>query len=363
MAVKDDKTEEELIPVGDGVDFEPSEHEEELESLQAKKLKKGDKEELEEETEEEESEGDKRRREERAGHSEEDDEDPEERRRQRKTRRQRQREARDRNQTELRYLRNRNDQLERRFSEIDFRVARSEVSAIDTRISQAKQQIKMAEGIIAKAIKAGNGEDAVEAQAIRDDLRRSLDQLEGAKTQHVQHAQKVHLANQAVDQDDEDEPAEVEATQVDPDVKELGTAWMKAHPWYKYGSKDRDSRIVSVIDTELTEEGFDPADQEYWDELTERIKEALPHRFKNGADDEEEEEAPRRQEKPAKKKAGGPRFSTGGRERSLKKGEVYINPERKRALIEAGAWDDPVLRQRYLKAYANYDREHGSSRS
>jgi hypothetical protein len=32
-----------------------------------------------------------------------------------------------------------------------------------------------------------------------------------------------------------------------------------------------------------------------------------------------------------------------------------VTPERKQAMIEAGVWDDPVLRQRYLKAYQDYD--------
>ena len=38
--------------------------------------------------------------------------------------------------------------------------------------------------------------------------------------------------------------------------------------------------------------------------------------------------------------------------------EVYISPERKQALIEAGVWDDPVLRQKYVKRYAEYDRQN-----
>ena len=36
--------------------------------------------------------------------------------------------------------------------------------------------------------------------------------------------------------------------------------------------------------------------------------------------------------------------------------EVYISPERKEALIEAGVWDDPVLRAKYVKRYSEYDR-------
>jgi hypothetical protein len=39
---------------------------------------------------------------------------------------------------------------------------------------------------------------------------------------------------------------------------------------------------------------------------------------------------------------------------------VYISPERKDAMQEAGVWDDPVLRNKYLKAYSDYDREQKS---
>jgi hypothetical protein len=38
------------------------------------------------------------------------------------------------------------------------------------------------------------------------------------------------------------------------------------------------------------------------------------------------------------------------------KNEVVVTPERKQAMVEAGVWDDPVARKRYLKAYQDYDR-------
>ena len=42
------------------------------------------------------------------------------------------------------------------------------------------------------------------------------------------------------------------------------------------------------------------------------------------------------------------------------KKEIYVTPERKQAMIDAGVWDDPIARQRYLKAYRDYDT--GSAR-
>jgi hypothetical protein len=35
--------------------------------------------------------------------------------------------------------------------------------------------------------------------------------------------------------------------------------------------------------------------------------------------------------------------------------EVYVSPERVQAMKDAGVWDDSALRNRYLKAYQDYD--------
>ncbi len=56
---------------------------------------------------------------------------------------------------------------------------------------------------------------------------------------------------------------------------------------------------------------------------------------------------------------GGPNVGS-GREHaptSTRK-EIYVSPERKAALIEAGVWDDAVLRSKYVKRYAEYDRKN-----
>lgn len=119
---------------------------------------------------------------------------------------------------------------------------------------------------------------------------------------------------------------------------------------------DEDSLIVSAIDTALAREGMDPETPEYWDELSKRVNARLPHRSNTGNGKDTTETAGRG----GKRQSRGPSFRTGGRERPLKANEVYISPARKEAMVEAGIWDDPEQRQRYLKQYASYDAEHGS---
>jgi len=309
---KKEEEQEELVPVGEGLEEEEKEElEEELEDEQ---------EELEDEEEERLGAGE-----------EEDDEKKVKRKVERKTRRQRQKDARARDKTELRFLQNRNEQLERKFSELDQRVGHSETAQIDGRITDIKSKIKLADQVISKAIQKSDGDAVVEAQGIRDNLRDNLGQLESAK----EYITQQRAAPQ--------EP-------VDQRLMNHAQNWMRDHAWWDPNGADADSREVSRIDAQLVNEGLDPTTEEYWEELTERVAEGIPSRSGNG-------EA-RTRKKKGKRKVSGPTMSVSGRERPLKKNEVYISPERKDAMVEAGVWDDPELRQRYLKQYATYDAEH-----
>ena len=312
---KQQEQEEELIPVGDGVEEEedPS--------------KKPDEDVDQDDDDDDDDEDDE---EERLGASEDDEVDvKEKRRRERKTRKERQKAARERDQCEMRFLQGRNEELERRFSQVEQRVGYSEVSAVDARINKIKTDLKLADQVISKAITAQDGERYTEAQRIRDGLRDDLNRMEYAKQQVVQRVSQ---------------PA---APEVDPRLVSHAAAWMEDHAWWDPNGGDNDSRIVSRLDQAMVNEGFDPTTAEYWDELSRRVEAALPKRYAQGNG----KAAP-------KKKAAGPRFSTGGRERPLKKGEVYISADRKAAMVEAGVWEDPELRQKYLKSYAKYDSEN-----
>lgn len=276
----------------------------------------------------------------RLGASDEEDEPDDKkksRRAENRARRQKRREARDRNQRELEFLRHRNEDLERRFSQVEARVGNTEVSAIDARLSQIEGQIETANDVMAKAMEANKSSDFIEAQSIRDTLRDQASRLKYAKEVYTQRQQ------QAGTQQQEDTP--------DPRLVGHAQRWMDENDWWDPNGRDTDSLMVSAIDTALSNEGFDPLSKDYWDELTDRVREQLPHRF-----DEEGSSS----SKKSTTRSKGPTFRSGGQERPLKRNEVYINPERRKAMEDAGVWDDPQLRQKYLRAYANYDREQQS---
>jgi hypothetical protein len=301
-------------------------------------------------------------REERTGHAEEDPDAPADgqplSREQKKRRKKRERYERD--QRELALLRTRNEQLERahsqRLAAMESRQTQSDVLAIDGRISQAQANVREAETLFAQAVKSGDEGAIAEALRVRDELRDGLRQYEGAKQQTVQHAQ-------ARQREAAQPPAQ------DPMIARRAQDWQREHAWFDPAGRDEDSAIVKAVEGRLFGEGrLHPSTDAYWEEVDRRLAKRLPERYANGhgQDDEDDEPASRTRRvnghgksNGAPRRATGPTIKVGGRERTLVKGEVYIDEDRKEAMVEAGVWDDPVQRAKYLKSYQRYDREAG----
>lgn len=249
-------------------------------------------------------------------------------RKRRQKRREVQKRAKEAAQRELEMLRQTNADLMRRVSAIETHTANSNAQTLEQRLAQAVAEVQQAEHVIAKATEAGNGDDVVAAMRIRDQAIDSARQLQAAKQQLDQARQQAAQP------------------QVDPNVVNYAKQWMDANKWYDPQGRDRDSALTKGIDNELAREGYNPATREYWEELTARVSAAI------GGDEETPAPRPKRKAPPTGNTREHAPVST--------KKEIYVTPERKQAMIEAGVWDDPALRQRYLKAYRSYD--NGSAR-
>ena len=252
----------------------------------------------------------------------------ERRRKEKQDRKERRETAIKRDKTELDFLRSRNDDLERRISVQEKRSQQVELSSIDQQIAAANKEAQMADRVIAKAVENNNGDDVTKAMKYRDQAIAKAQQLHAHKQQ----------ANQAPP-----------PPQVDERTMHYARQFMDDNPWYDSQGRDEDSAIVMAIDQALAKDGYNPQTEEYWNELRHRAARRIPERF-------DDDEAPA---KPTRKARGGPAVGS-GREHapSSTRKEVYISPERKAALVEAGVWDDPVLRMKYVKRYAAYDKEN-----
>lgn len=281
------------------------------------------------------------------------DESPEavrERRRQEKRDRKAKREAAmRRDKAELALLRQRNEDLERRFSGVEAHVVQKHAADIDNELSRMQNQLKLAEDVMAKAIAAQNGEDAAKAMRFRDEARDRLRALTEAKG-HFQQ-QLNNQTNDGRTQPQQNGPA--------PRVIQLAKKFVADNPWYDAGGGNEDSAIMLAIDSTLVREGYDPASEEYWEELVARGKRRLPERFGSS---QQTQRTARDVETAERKPKGGPALGGGREASSSTRKEFYVSPERKQAMIESGAWDDPVLRAKMIKRYAQYDKEASERR-
>jgi hypothetical protein len=249
----------------------------------------------------------------------------------RRKRRDTQKRAREAAQRELEHLRNTVAVLSQRVAATENHAVATNVQTLEQRLAQAQAEVQQAERIIAAATEAGNGNDVVAAMRIRDEAMSHARQLADAKTHFAQQRQQAAQP------------------QVDPQVVSYAKEWMEANPWYDPQARDRDSALTKGIDNELVREGFNPGTRVYWEELTARVSEALGE-----GDGAPSSSAPRPRRK------APPTGNTREHAPSSTKKEIYVTPERKQAMIEAGVWDDPVKRQSLLRAYQAFD--NGSAR-
>lgn len=233
-----------------------------------------------------------------------------------------------RDKLELDFLRKRNDDLERRISAQEHRAYQGDLQNLDGHLAAAANEAQMAERVIAKAVESGNGDDVTQAMRYRDQAIIKYQQLSAMKQREAQRAAMPPVA------------------QIDDLTMHHASEFLKENTWYDPQGRDEDSAILLAIDNAIVKEGFNPQTEEYWDELRERAAKRLPERFRTNQSGRRE---PR----------GGPAVGS-GREHApaSTRREIYISPERKQALIEAGVWDDPVLRMKYVKRYAEYDRSN-----
>lgn len=241
-------------------------------------------------------------------------------RKRRLKRRQHQRAARERTEAELRMLREQNAEMQRRLAAVEGHASQTNAQAIEQELQRALNDARMAEQIIAKAIEAGNGEDVAAAMRIRDQAQADAARFAQAKEQLTQASRQTTLPQASFAQQ-----------------------WHAANQWFNPQGVDADSVAAKRIDADMLREGWDPNTREYWVELTTRCKEHF-----EGGDVTASKNPPKRKAPPTGQTREHAPQST--------RKEIYVTPERKQAMIEAGAWDDPVKRQKMLRRYREYDQ-------
>ena len=256
----------------------------------------------------------------------------ERRREERRKRKERQRRADQENRAEIQRLREQNEYLGGKMQQLEAAALRNEARAVDARMFDAKNRYDYAERAHAEAIARGDGIGASKALRDRDEAAYAYREAEGLRARIVEIGQGQQ----------QPQPSRQQPSAPDPRVAAKARAFVERHSWIDpTGQRDEDSAVARAIDVRLQMDGLDPTQDEYWETLEERLERFLPHRFK-----------------PAGR--ASPPVSGGNDRAGSGKKKFFISAERKKALQDAGDWDDPVRRDKMVKLFAEYDAKQKS---
>ncbi len=232
-------------------------------------------------------------------------------------------------------LKRQNESMAERLAVLEKRTAGSDMARLDKAIEDSHLKLQFAKMEIKKATELADGEALANAQEQWYEARRQAEALEALKKKAVAGADGSSVPKAP-----------------DPRLKRLASDWMSRNDWYDPNGKDLDSRVTIKVDEALTEEGYDPTTEDYWDELDRRLTKYLPHRY-NSSNDERSSSSTRR---PRSVVTGS------GRESSSSAGgsEFRLSPERVRAIKESGRWDNMEERKKMIRKYMEYDRQNGT---
>ena len=225
-------------------------------------------------------------------------------------------------------LKKQNSELAGRLAAVERKTSGAELARVDKAIEDAGVQVEYAKMKLSEAVSQNDGQGVTRAQDLWYEAKRKLESLENVKQNATRQMTQPQQSN-------------VQAP--DPLVQKMASEWMEDNPWYDPKGGNEESEIAQIIDKKLTSEGYDPTSEDYWDELSDRMARYLP---KQG-------QTHKLMQKPRSVMTSSGRETTA----TTKSNEFRISPDRVAAMKESGAWDNPELKMKMIKRYAEYDRQ------
>lgn len=283
---------------------------------------------------------------------------------------------------EIEDLRARVSGIEPRLSEFDQSRQQQQLADYDRQIAEAQRNATHARARISEAMIAQDGEALAKALDDRDQAIMGGQQLQVRK--NVLETGNP-LGDVALRQPPRQAPAQPPpVAPMSREVQAHFRDFQDAHPWYNTDERNRDgsvrdldTRVALQIDQAVAADGFDPGTPDYWDELDDRMRRYLPHRFERqrGGERQPQDGRPqagddRRQSQPRRQapEQRGPRIAGGSdRAPASTNDRVHISQDRREAMVLAGALDrdgrtvaDRTKFNRLVRSYHDYDRLNGT---
>ena len=230
-------------------------------------------------------------------------------------------------------LERRNEDLARRLAQVENAAVGFQFAQIDRLLEDESTRVEYAKMKATQAAQAGNVAEQMEYMEQFHNAKNKLAQVQLLKQRQVEEAKQ---------------PRNNVPSPASEVVQQNATDWLHSNRWYDPSGKDTDSRIAKVVDNALASEGWDPADPEYWDELDNRLKERLPHRYTSKVSSSGDRN----------RRSGTSSGRTDVSGSAVAKNTFTLSRERVQALKDAGMWDDTAKRAKAIRNYADFDRKN-----
>jgi len=176
---------------------------------------------------------------------------------------------------------------------------------LDANEKQLTDKMELARAAYKSAHDEGDTGKILQAQEFLNEAQNDLKSLGATKAQFEQEPQPVQQQVQPAPQQNTADPKAIE--------------WSQNNDWF---GKDRVMTAAALaLDAELKEEGFDPSDPEFYNEIDNRIKESFPHKFNTEETKSSVQEQP---SKPAQVVAGASRSTPSPGKVKLTKEDVRL---------------------------------------
>jgi len=168
---------------------------------------------------------------------------------------------------------------------------------LDLSEKQLTDKIKLAREVYLEAFDEGEKEKLLNAQEMLNEAQGDLRAVNSAKARYAQQAQ------QAVEQPVAQQQQVPQAVS-DPKAEQ----WASDNNWF--GKDNVMTAAALAIDAELKSEGYDPSDNDFYQEIDNRIKTSFPHKF-----EEDKERVQETTSSPAQVVSGSSRSSPSSRKK------------------------------------------------
>ena len=181
-------------------------------------------------------------------------------------------------------------------------------SSLDASEKQITDKIELARAVYTEAFEEGDKERVLKAQEMLNDAQIDLKSVTAAKNNYPEIEDVPQQAQPQPQQQVRQQPAN------DPRAED----WASKNDWF--GKDNVMTAAALAIDAELKGEGYDPQDQDFYQEIDNRLKQAFPQKLGNSQERVQENTS-----SPAQVVSGGSRSSSSSsRKVKLSKEDVAL---------------------------------------